>query len=173
MGKGKRKNLVNSGDRDLDDELDTESSSLQFKYTRVQRGESTAPPLEKLDGGYVLRNTKFTKLKAHKSAIAHTGIQIKIPNGYQGRITGLNKHAYKNMLTVGGGIIGSGNSEEIKVILLNHTNVDRDINVGNPVGILHIEKIPDVELVEVSSLKVNLGSGGNKIASELAELDSF
>jgi len=164
MGKGKNKALD-----DIEVPAPSTTDTLQIKYVRIDRGDNSAPPLERLGSGYVLRNTKFAKLPPHRSALAHTGIQMKIPAGYQGRITGLNKHGYKNLITVAGGIINSNYTGEIKVIMLNHSDIKRDLIEGNTVGILHLEKVPDVELVEVSSLKASLG----KISGELAELDSL
>ena len=155
--------------------VDTVSTEgpVRIKYVRVDRGPYTAPPLEKMGSCYVLRNTKFAKLPAGKTVVAFTGIQMKIPSGYQGRIFEFNKYAHKNRITVGGGILDSSNTDEIRVVLMNHSTMDRTVKEGNPVALLCIEKLPNVDMVEVPHLKASISSGGNKIANELAELESI
>lgn len=128
------------------------SGPVQIKYVCIDRGENTAPPLQRVGAGYVLHNTKFTKLPAGKSAVVHTGIQIHIPKGYQGRITILNRQA-RDLILVGGGIVDANFTNEITVVLMNLGPKDRLVNEGNVVGLLNIEKVPDVELVQVPSLK--------------------
>lgn len=130
----------------------TSTGPVQIKYVCIDRGENTAPPLQRVGAGYVLHNTKFTKLPAGKSAVVHTGIQMHIPKGYQGRITILNRQA-RDLILVGGGIVDANFTNEITVVLMNLGPKDRLVNEGNVVGLLNIERVPDVELVQVPSLK--------------------
>ena len=130
--------------------------TLKIKYVCIDRGTNTAPPLQRVGGGFLLYNTKFTKLKAGSTAVIHTGIQMQIPKGYQGRVTVLNRIARSHVVTVGGGIVDANNVNEIQLVLINHGSDDRVVNEGNAIGILNIEKVPEVDLVQVPSLKATL-----------------
>ena len=146
------------------------AAAVQVKYVCMDRGEFTAPPLRRVGGGYMLVNTRFVKLPAGKSAVVHTGIQLAIPKGYQGRVTILNRLA-KEMITVGGGIVDANHVDELLVVLINHSNQDRTVREGNNFAVLTLERLPDIELVQVPSLKTTFAQASK--AGHMADLDGF
>lgn len=181
MAKGHKKLL---GDLELLDEIDgtvpaAEDSGddnvapaepkIQIKYICKN---PYCNGLEKLGSGYVLRNAAFFKLAKEGTQAATTGIEIQIPKGYRGRIVEpsgltLNKH-----ITIAGGIIDAG-IRDIKVILVNRTAKVVEIPERTTVGILYIEKAPEVQLLQVPSLKTSFAQA-NKMAQQFeGDADAF
>lgn len=78
-----------------------------------------------------------------------TGVHVKIPKGYYGRVAPRSGLAFKYGIDVLAGVIDSDYRGEIKVILLNTSDTSFDIEYGDRIAQLIIEKIaiPDVLVV--------------------------
>ena len=92
--------------------------------------------------------------------LVSTGIAMAIPKGYAGLIwdrssmgvKGIHRHA---------GVIDSGYRGEVKVCLHNTTNESYDIELGDRVAQILIQKIPLFRIQEVEELdSTKRGSGG-------------
>lgn len=106
-----------------------------------------------LDAGFDLYASEERMLWANNSQTVGTGIAIAIPKGYVGLICPRSGLAAKDGITVlnGPGVIDSGYTGEIKVILLN-TGMRSHISVGQRIAQLLIVPVPRFDIKEVSSL---------------------
>lgn len=102
-------------------------------------------------------------LKAGEFAIVPAGIAIALPAGFEAQIRPRSGLAAKNGLTVlnSPGTIDADYRGEIKVILINHSNVDFTIARGMRIAQMVIARYEHVSLNEVANLdETNRGDGG-------------
>ena len=96
-------------------------------------------------------------------ALIPTGITMGLPLGYEAQVRPRSGLAAKHGVTVLNtpGTIDSDYRGEIKVILINHGRVPFEIKHGERIAQIVIQKIEQVELIEVDELKASeRGSGG-------------
>jgi dUTP pyrophosphatase len=122
-----------------------------------------------------LYNDSILPKKAHESdagfdLYAYTGRQISIepgmrmlikagfgmalPIGYEGQVRPRSGLALKNGISVvnSPGTIDAGYRNEVGVILINHGSETFFVNHGDRIAQLVIQKLPEVEIVEVEEL---------------------
>ena len=113
-----------------------------------------------------------TTLQSLERRLFKTGINIKIPTGYYGRIAPRSGLALNNGIDVMGGICDSDYLGDIGVILLNTSNIPVTIDTTKAIAQLIIEKHYDMEFSKVSELDVTdrgtdgFGSTDNKPPKE-------
>jgi len=81
-----------------------------------------------------------------------TGCRFSIPKGYYGRIADRSGNAWKSGLHVLGGVVDSGYSGEVKVILQNLSGEEYIVRHNDKIAQLIIEKIYEGEILEVNDL---------------------
>ena len=90
-----------------------------------------------------------TILPTERDLIA-TGIALQLPEGVYGRIAPLSELTVRNGISVGGGVIDSDYTGEIKVVLFNHDKVNPFvIKSGDRIAQLVLEKIECPEVKEI------------------------
>jgi len=89
-----------------------------------------------------------------------TGLQLKIPHGYYGRIAPRSGLAFKEGLNTGAGVIDSNYTLEIKVLLFNHTDKDYKVHKGDRVAQIIFEKYFEAEFEYVDKLEETNRTGG-------------
>ena len=95
------------------------------------------------------------------SYLVSTGIAVKIPIGYYGRVASRSGLAVKNGLEVGAGVIDSDYRGEVKVLLRNLGSQPFEFKSGDRIAQLIIEKIETPDVEEVTDLDVtDRGAGG-------------
>ena len=99
--------------------------------------------------GYDLSSLEDYKIMPHKSALIRTGIAVKIPSGYYGRVASRSGLAVKKNLEVGAGVIDSDYRGEILILLRNHGEEPQLIEAGNKCAQLILTKYaaPSVDIV--------------------------
>ena len=111
--------------------------------------------------GYDLFSIEPKVIPAKHKALISTGIAMMIPVGNYGRIAPRSGLAAKNFIDVGAGVIDSDYRGEVKVLLFNFSEVDFQINVGDRIAQLIIEKYTRTDIEEVSDLDDTArGEGG-------------
>lgn len=98
------------------------------------------------DGGLDLRSNKWATVPSGGYEVLNTGTHIDIPVGYAGLIvskSGLNKD---HGITATG-LIDSGFTGEIKVVLHNDGPTDYTVHVGDKIAQIMFVKIPKVTMV--------------------------
>lgn len=111
--------------------------------------------------GYDLSSLKKVTIKKRNKMLIKTGLALKIPSGYYGRIAPRSGLTHKKGLDVGAGVIDSDYRGELGVILFNHSDEDVTLDAKQRIAQLIITKIDTPTIVEVDSLDdTERGSGG-------------
>ncbi|KDP38491.1 hypothetical protein JCGZ_04416 [Jatropha curcas] len=114
-----------------------------------------------LAAGYDLSSATETKVPARGKALIPTDLSIAVPEGTYARIAPRSGLAWKHSIDVGAGVIDADYRGPVGVILLNHSDVDFEVKVGDRIAQLIIEKIITPEVVEVENLDATVrGEGG-------------
>jgi dUTP pyrophosphatase len=116
----------------------------------------------KTDAGADLCSIEDCKIEPLERKAVSTGIAVKIPDGYYGRIAPRSGLAYKNGIDVLAGVIDSDYTGEIKVILFNTDKEQSfEINKGDRIAQLIIEDHFNFDFEVVEELvDTERGSGG-------------
>ena len=115
----------------------------------------------KYAAGYDLYAAEEVLVNTMGRKLVKTNISISIPEGYYGRIAPRSGLAYKNGIDVLAGVIDSDYRGDIGVILLNTDhNLDFEVNVGNRIAQIIIEKCHSVNWETVETLDATVRSEG-------------
>lgn len=113
----------------------------------------------KYAAGYDLYAAEEVLVNAMGRKLVKTNISISIPEGYYGRIAPRSGLAYKNGIDVLAGVIDSDYRGDIGVILFNSDhNVDFQVNVGDRIAQIIIEKCHSVNWDTVENLEASVRS---------------
>jgi len=100
-------------------------------------------------------------IPARGQKLVGTGIAIGIPQGTYARIAPRSGLAYKESIGIGGGVIDADYTGEVKVIMMNHGKKSYQVQEGDRIAQMIIEKIDMSDMVEVDSLRItDRGSKG-------------
>lgn len=127
--------------------------------------DATAPTYAREDdAGMDLRSSVDAVLPAGGRALIGTGIAIALPKGYVGLVHPRSGLAAKHGITVlnAPGTIDSGYRGEVKVILLNTGDEEFQINKGDRISQLVIQRVEHlpIQVVDALSEETERGSGG-------------
>lgn len=115
---------------------------------KVRLDDGAYPPLRahSIDGGLDLRSNEWATVPSGGYEVVSTGTHVDIPVGYAGLIvskSGLNRD---HGITATG-LIDSGFTGEIKVMLHNDGPIERTVHAGDKVAQIMFVKIPKVTMV--------------------------
>ena len=102
-------------------------------------------------------------IKPMQRTLVPTGVFMEIPVGYEGQVRPRSGLAIKSGITVlnSPGTIDADYRGEVKVILINLSDVDFVIKSGDRIAQLVIAKCEQMEVVEVETLsETERGAGG-------------
>ena len=115
----------------------------------------------KYAAGYDLYAAEEVLVNTMGRKLVKTNISSSIPEGYYGRIAPRSGLAYKNGIDVLAGVIDSDYRGDIGVILLNTDhNLDFEVNVGDRIAQIIIEKCHSVNWETVETLDATVRSEG-------------
>ncbi len=115
----------------------------------------------KYAAGYDLYAAEEVLVNTMGRKLVKTNISISIPEGYYGRIAPRSGLAYKNGIDVLAGVIDSDYRGDIGVILLNTDhNLDFEVNVGDRIAQIIIEKCHSINWETVETLDATVRSEG-------------
>jgi dUTP pyrophosphatase len=111
--------------------------------------------------GFDLYASENSFILSGRRKIISTGISVKIPKGYYGRMAPRSGLAAKNGIDVLAGVIDSDYRGELKVILYNTEYKTFQVHAGDRIAQLIIEKIAHPVIEEVNELdRTERGAGG-------------
>ena len=123
-----------------------------LKFKRIGE-ESRRPTKGSIDSaGYNLYSAEETEVLSWKRKVVGTQIAIKVPQGMYGCIAPRSGLAAKHGIDVGAGVINADYQGEVKILLINHSDIKFDIKKGDRIAQLILEKISLAELNKVSEL---------------------
>lgn len=122
------------------------------------------------DAGADLRSRVEAVVPAGQRATLATGVSLALPDGYVGLVHPRSGLAAKNGITVlnAPGTVDAGYRGEIAVTLLNTSDQDFQVNVGDRIAQLVIQQVERAHFVVVDSLpgthrgEAGFGSTGSK-----------
>lgn len=122
-------------------------------------------PIYAADGsaGFDIYTTENTVVKPHATNLLSTGIAMEIPRGYEVQIRMRSGIALKTPLRMSNGIgtIDFGYTGEVKIMLENTSDKDFFVEAGTRIAQGIVNKLPEVELIEIEELSDSeRGEGG-------------
>ncbi|MEN9954470.1 MAG: hypothetical protein RLZZ41_134 [Actinomycetota bacterium] len=122
------------------------------------------------DAGADLRSTKKVSIAPGGRELVPTGVSIALPSGFVGLVHPRSGLALKNGVTVlnSPGTIDAGYRGEIMVTLFNSSSEPFDIETGDRIAQLVIQKVERAEFIAVETLpgsdrgQAGFGSTGKK-----------
>lgn len=102
-------------------------------------------------------------IKPMQRALVPTGLFMEIPVGYEGQVRPRSGLAIKSGITVlnSPGTIDADYRGEVKVILINLSDVDFVIKSGDRIAQLVVAKCEQMEVIEIETLsETERGAGG-------------
>lgn len=115
------------------------------------------------DAAYDLRSRQELVLPRDQVTIVPTGLFLELPVGYEAQVRPRSGLAAKHAITIPNspGTIDAGYRGEVCVIMLNLGRADFQIQRGDRIAQMIIQRLPDVELIAVSELSdTRRGAGG-------------
>lgn len=120
-------------------------------------------PSKSIEGsaGYDLSSAVNTKVPAWGKALVPLDLTFGIPEGTYARIAPRSGLAWKHSIQTGAGVVDGPYRGNVGVVLFNLSDVDFEINHGDRIAQLILEKIDDNAVVrEVSELSDTLRNSG-------------
>ena len=117
---------------------EVEISTIKFKRLgpEARRPEKKS----KITAGYDISSVENKTIRPWKHKVISTQIVLTIPHGAYGRIVPHSRLALKG-IDVTAGVIDSDYQGEVKVLLVNHSDVQFQVKTGDRIAQLIIEKI--------------------------------
>lgn len=113
--------------------------------------------------GFDLFSTEKVILKSREFKAISTGIILEMPINMEAQVRPRSGLAFRHGVTVlnSPGTIDSDYRGEVKVILINHSDRDFEINIGDRVAQMVFSKVIKVDFVETTELSESQrGEGG-------------
>ena len=104
------------------------------------------------DAGADLTASEKTVIPARDRSLVGTGIRLEIPEGYVGLIWPRSGLAIKKGIDCGAGVIDSCYRGEIKVLLFNHSDTKFQIEPGDRIAQILIQKVERVQFIPANEL---------------------
>lgn len=129
------------------------------------RSENATVPTKgsALAAGYDIYSSEAGLVPAHGQAMIGTDLTVCVPVGCYGRVAPRSGLAAKHGISTGAGVVDADYRGEIKVILFNHSDKDFEVNKGDRIAQLVLEKILLTDIVEITADeldKTTRGEGG-------------
>jgi len=117
--------------------------------------------------GYDLSSAMSVVIPAQGKGLVKTDLAMIIPKGCYGRIAPRSGLAWKKHIHVGAGVIDRDYRGNVGVVMFNHSRVDLQINTGDRIAQLLLEKIGEYPVIEVHDLTEQTGgTAGFEISGE-------
>jgi len=120
------------------------------------------------DAGADLKASEGCTVPARGKCLVSTGLSIALPDGHVGLIWPRSGLAVKQSIDCGAGVIDAKYRGEVKILLFNHSDDDFNIEPGDRIAQLLIQKVESVNFMPVDNLEetarnqAGFGSTGSK-----------
>ncbi|MBC8283074.1 MAG: dUTP diphosphatase [Nitrospinae bacterium] len=123
-------------------------------------GNSTPQYAHAGDAGADLTASESITIPARDRALVATGIRLEIPEGCVGLIWPRSGLAVKKGIDSGAGVIDSHYRGEVKVLLFNHSDSEFQIEPGDRIAQILIQKVERVQFLPADTLSETARSDG-------------
>ncbi|KAF2221743.1 dUTPase-like protein [Elsinoe ampelina] len=131
---------------------------------QIQLLSTTARPPTRgsaLAAGYDIYASRPASIPARGRALVSTDIAVAVPEGTYGRVAPRSGLAVKHGIDTGAGVIDADYRGEVKVLLFNTGEEGFEVNEGDRIAQLIVERIYTPEVVVVEKLGESVrGAGG-------------
>ena len=127
-------------------------SKKESNLTCRVSGGSTPKYVHVEDAGADLTASQKMLIPPRDRLLVTTGIRLEIPEGYVGLIWPRSGLAVKKGIDCGAGVIDSHYRGEVKVLLFNHSDNEFQIEQGDRIAQLLIQKVERVEFLPADRL---------------------
>ena len=132
--------------------MEHEQKKVLLKFSKLSPNAFTPTRGSKLAAGYDLYSAYNNLIPAKGKQLCKTDIQICCPDGSYGRIAPRSGLTHKHFIDVGGGVIDEDYRGNVGVILFNFGETDFEVNKGDRIAQLILERIYLADLEEFPSL---------------------
>ena len=115
-------------------------------------GESIPQYAHAGDAGADITASEKIAIPPRERTLVSTGVRLEIPEGYVGLIWPRSGLAVKKGIDCGAGVIDSHYRGEVKVLLFNHSDNEFQIEPGDRIAQILIQKVDRVEFHLVEQL---------------------
>ena len=115
-------------------------------------GESIPQYAHAGDAGADITSSEKIAIPPRERTLVSTGVRLEIPEGYVGLIWPRSGLAVKKGIDCGAGVIDSHYRGEVKVLLFNHSDNEFQIEPGDRIAQILIQKVERVEFHLVDQL---------------------
>ena len=115
-------------------------------------GESIPKYAHAGDAGADITASEKIAIPPRERTLVSTGVRLEIPEGYVGLIWPRSGLAVKKGIDCGAGVIDSHYRGEVKVLLFNHSDNEFQIEPGDRIAQILIQKVERVEFHLVEQL---------------------
>ncbi|MFT4578665.1 MAG: dUTP pyrophosphatase [Nitrospinales bacterium] len=115
-------------------------------------GESIPQYAHAGDAGADLTSSEKIAIPPRERTLVSTGVRLEIPDGYVGLIWPRSGLAVKKGIDCGAGVIDSHYRGEVKVLLFNHSDNEFQIEPGDRIAQILIQKVERVEFLPADQL---------------------
>jgi len=115
-------------------------------------GESIPQYAHACDAGADITASEKITIPPRERTLVSTGVRLEIPEGCVGLIWPRSGLAVKKGIDCGAGVIDSHYRGEIKVLLFNHSDTEFQIEPGDRIAQILIQKVERVEFLPVEQL---------------------
>jgi dUTP pyrophosphatase len=115
-------------------------------------GESIPQYAHAGDAGADITASEKITIPPRERALVSTGVRLEIPEGCVGLIWPRSGLAVKKGIDCGAGVIDSHYRGEIKVLLFNHSDTEFQIDPGDRIAQILIQKVERVEFYPADKL---------------------
>ena len=128
--------------------------------------------------GYDLSSAVVKVIQPWARAVVPTGWAMTVPPCTYGRIAPRSGLAVKKCIDVAAGVVDADYTGEVGVVLVNNSNVEYKVNIGDRIAQLVLEMIvtPEIEIVDdladTTRGAGGFGSTGITLKTNTAEYDS-
>ncbi|MDP6231612.1 MAG: dUTP diphosphatase [Nitrospinaceae bacterium] len=104
------------------------------------------------DAGADLKASEKTTVPTRGKTLVATGLHIALPEGHVGLIWPRSGLAVKHSIDCGAGVIDAQYRGEVKVLLFNHSDLDFQIEPGDRIAQLLVQKVESINFLSVDDL---------------------
>ena len=115
-------------------------------------GESSPQYAHSGDAGADITSSEKVVIPPRERTLVSTGVRLEIPEGHVGLIWPRSGLAVKKGIDCGAGVIDSHYRGEVKVLLFNHSDDEFQIERGDRIAQILIQKVERVEFHQVTQL---------------------
>ncbi|XP_068708305.1 uncharacterized protein [Montipora foliosa] len=138
-----------------------ESQEKVLFFKKISDRATTPTRGSELAAGYDLYSAEDVTIPKQGKALVKTDIAISLPEGCYGRVAPRSSLSWKHHIDVGAGVVDRDYRGNVGVVLFNLSSTDYQVQWGDRIAQLIVEKISTPSLVEVKELDdTNRGTAG-------------